>query len=140
MSAETVIELVGQLASNQSLQVPSFETLLATSFKSISENPYWEFYEFALANGPFASGEFRLHKNEAKVLLSLAVREDSTVKQSDLDLSRWGDVRHINVNPRIPPEGIDSYIYKANGVQLAFQFAHQSHSLYMVILEWGVPD
>jgi hypothetical protein len=140
MSAEQVNALVGQLAGNQSLQVKSFESLLGTSLKSTSENPYWGFHEFTLSSGPFANGELRLHKTDQKALLSLGARDASGVSQGDLDLKRWGEVRHLNVNPRIPPEGVDSYMYKVNGVQLTFQFTHQSHRLYMVVLEWGVPD
>ena len=140
MSAQIVNEIVGQLAGTQPLQVTSFEALLATSFKPATENPYWNFYEFALPAGVFADGEFRLHKTEPKALLSLTTREESGITQSDLDLSRWGEIRHLNVNPRIRPEGIDSYIYKFNGVQITFQFTHQSHRLYIVVLEWGLPD
>ncbi len=139
MSEQAVNRIVGQLARIGALEVARFEELLATVFKRTIENPYWTGYEFELPNGPFARGEFRLDKAGDKALLSLWPRDELALAESDLDLSQWGEVRGIDVNPRIPPEGTDAYIYDVLGVQVSFQLTHHSRRLRSVALEWGVP-
>jgi hypothetical protein len=43
------------------------------------------------------------------------------------------------MNPRIPPEGTDAYIYEVGGVRVTFQFTHNSRGLCVVAMEWGRP-
>ncbi len=137
MNEQTVNQVVEQLTGNKALETARFEALLATPLKKTNENPYWTFYEFELPSGPFAGGELRLGKTPGQALLSLMARETSPLKESDLDLTRWGEVRGIDVNPRIPPEGTDAYSYTVNGVKVSFQFTHHSRQLRSLALEWG---
>lgn len=137
MTAPTINEIVGRLARIGALEVAGFEKLLATTFKQGESNPYWSFYEFELQGGPFARGEFRLSKEGNKALLSLWPRDELALSEKGIDLGSWGQVRNIDVNPRIPPEGTDAYIYEAQGVRVSFQFTHNSRRLRSVALEWG---
>lgn len=133
-------ELVSQIISRAVGSVPDparLQEMLATTLRQTGENPYWTFYEFELKNGPLAGGEFRQSKEAGRALLSLRAREESELKESDLDLDRWGEVVNIDVNPRIQPEGADAYSYSVEGVQVSFQFTHTSRRLRSIALEWG---
>ncbi|MBM4424940.1 MAG: hypothetical protein FJ030_16405 [Chloroflexi bacterium] len=136
MSEQSVNEIVGRLAGITLPEMARFESALATTLKQTEENPKWVFYGFALKDGPFAAGELRLSKAGNKALLALSAREESPIVEDDLDLSQWGDVRDIDANPRIPPEGADAYVYGIQGVQVSFQFTHNSRRLRSVVLEW----
>lgn len=137
MSAETVNQFLQRLAAIDALQVPRFKALLAAPLKQTTDNPYWTFYEFEAAQGPFRGGELRLHKTDPRALLILTPRDSAPLTESDLNLQPWGEVRNIDINPGIPPEGTDAYIYAAGGVRVTFQFTHQSRRLRTVALEWG---
>jgi hypothetical protein len=115
----------------------SLEKLLGTSLKATSENPHWKFYQFELPGGPFKGGEFRLSASGDRALLSLLPRDEPQLKEADLDLRPWGQPINIDMNPQIPPEGVDAYVYDAKGARLSFQFTHASRRLRSVTIEWG---
>jgi hypothetical protein len=137
MSAEAVNQLVGDLARLDPPAVAPVEALLGARLQQTDENPFWTFYQFELPGGPFARGELRLSKAGPHALLGLWPRDDVALTEADLDLGRWGAVLNIDINPRIPPEGTDAYIYPANGARVAFQLTHTSRRLRSVALEWG---
>jgi hypothetical protein len=137
MSGQPVDPIVKSLVGAGIPTVTSLEKLLGTSPKPTQENPYWKFYQFELPVGPFKSGELRLSTAGDRALLSLAPDDQDAPAEADLDLRQWGAARNIDINPQIPPEGTDAYIYDAQGVKLAFQFTHHSRRLRSVTLEWG---
>jgi hypothetical protein len=137
MNGETVNQVVNEIVG-VGLHPGRLQEILATTFTKSDENPYWTFYTFGLKDSPFAGGEFRLSKEGGKALLSLMTGEGSPVNENDLDLSRWGQVRNINISPRIQPEGADAYVYGVDGAQVSFQFTHTSRRLRSVAVEWGV--
>jgi hypothetical protein len=136
MSDSEINQIVGRLAGGGP-ESARLQELLSTTFKQTDENPYWIFHEFELNDSPLPGGEFRRSKEGDKGLLSLRAREEPAIKEADLDLNQLGEVVNIRANPRIPPEGADTYVYNVEGVQVSFQFAHTSRRLLSVTLEWG---
>ena len=140
MSGQAVNRIVSQFAHISAFELPQFEAAVGATFKQTEENPYWTFYEFELSDGPFARGDFRLSKAGGQALLSLWAREEPALVEADLDLRPWGEVRNIDVNPRIQPEGTYAYIYDVSGLKVSFQFTYNSKRLRSVALEWGKPE
>ncbi len=137
MSGETVEQLLKQLATPKLPEVAGLAKSLGTTLQKTSENPYWIVYDFELINQPWERGQLRLSQDGQKALLNLETRAEPGLKESDLNLSQWGEVKGIDPNPRIPPEGADTYLYQVDGVRLAFEFTHQSRLLRGVSLEWA---
>lgn len=137
MSTQAVDLFVRTIIAAGVPTLAGLEKLLGTAPKPTQENPHWKFYQFDLPGGPFKGGELRLSTAGQRALLSLMPREQSPVVESDLDLKPWGPVRNIDINPQIPPEGTDAYIYDVQGARLAFQFTHVSRRLRTVTVEWG---
>lgn len=137
MSDKTINQLIEALAQGAP-DVERLQSTLATAFKQSNENPYWTYYEFDLQNSPFVHGEYRRGKTGNKALLSLMPVVDTLVNENDLALERWGEVQNFRINPRIPPEGTDTFIYRIDNAQVSFQLTHTSRRLRSVVLEWGV--
>ena len=135
MTAVSVNQIINSLTGVTRLAADEFASRLGAPLAQTDENPYWVFYDFKPAE-PFASGELRLGKQADRALVILSLPEASDLKRADLDLSAWGQLRGLDPNPRIPPEGADAYIYEVNGVQVSFQFTHTSRRLRAVALEW----
>jgi hypothetical protein len=138
MSSEVVNQLVIQLVQGGP-DIDRLQKLLGTTFKQTDANPYWTFFEGALANGPFKQGDLRLNKAEnGQALLSLVSREEQAVTESDLNLlQHWGEAQSFQVSPRIPPEGAVAYAYEIEGVRVSFQFLQTSRQLRTLVVEWG---
>jgi hypothetical protein len=138
VSGAEVNRLVGQLVRVRELDPARFEEILLIPIKPTGGNQWWTFHEFELVHGPFAKGELRLHVDRTKALVSLYPREDKPLLDAGIDRAQWGDLKGMDVNPRIPPEGTDAYIYDVLGVKVSFQFLHHSRKLRSIALEWGV--
>ena len=138
MSAQDANQLVDQLVRVGELDVAHFAQQLGVTPRPTETNPHWQFYEFDLPGGPLAHGELRLARTGGKALLSLRPREPVTLTEENLELERWGPVHNLDINPAIPPEGTDAYIYLVNGVQVAFQLTHQTRRLRTIALQYGV--
>ena len=137
MSNQAVDQFVQAIVSAGTPTLSGLEKLLGTTPKLKQENPHWKFYQFELLPGPFQGGELRLSTAGDRALLSLQPREQAPVAESDLDLKPWGPLRNLDINPQIPPEGTDAYIYDVQGARLSFQFTHVSRRLRAVSIEWG---
>jgi hypothetical protein len=137
LSSQPVDQLLKQLASGATPTVAGLQQVLGASLKVTQENPYWKFYQFEIAGGPFKGGEFRLSAAGDRALLSLLPRDEPGLVETDFDLRQWGAARNLDINPQIPPEGTDAYIYDVQGARLSFQFTHVSRRLRSVTLEWG---
>ena len=140
MSTQNVNQLLDQLVRLRvgELDVAHFAQQLGVTPQPTETNPHWQFYEFDLPGGPLAHGELRLARMGGKALLSLRPREPVTLTEENLGLERWGPVHKLDINPAIPPEGTDAYIYLVNGVQVAFQLTHQTRRLRTIALQYGV--
>jgi hypothetical protein len=88
------------------------------------ENPYWEFYEAGAGSG-FERVYFNLSKQGPNWLLAWDYPLSHQPLESELDLSRYGAVKNIEVNPRIPPEGTltHEFLYAALKVKVVFSAA-----------------
>jgi hypothetical protein len=137
MSAQEVNPLVDALVHGGTPSNARLEEILDTTLAPSQDNPKWQMYSFKLKNGAFQGGEFRRSKEGDRALLVLSPRDEPTLTQHDLDLKPWGSVRNIDINPRIPPEGTDAYVYDVDGARLSFQFTHNSRKLRNVAMEWG---
>jgi hypothetical protein len=137
LSSQPVDQLLKQLASGATPTVSGLEQALGVNLKPSKENPHWKFYQFELPGGPFKGGEFRLSAAGDRALLSLLPRDEPGLVETDFDLRQWGAARNLDINPQIPPEGTDAYIYDVQGARLSFQFTHVSRRLRSVTLEWG---
>ena len=139
MSAETVNTLVAGLVTPKPPTVAALEARLGTSLKATRKTSHWTTYEFSLPGGPFAGGEFRLGQSGDQALLSLKPGAAAPLTEDSLDLTPYGAVKNIDINPQIPPEGTDAYIYQSQGVRVSFQFMHDSRRLRTLVLEWAPP-
>jgi hypothetical protein len=137
MTKQPINRLVEALVQPGSLEIPRFEEALQAKFTQTKKNDYWTFNEFKLSSGPFDHGEFRLSHDGSKALLGLWPEAAKAPSEKDLDLTHWGPISSIDVNPHIRPEGVDAYIFDVRGVRVSFQFMHSSRRLRSVALEWG---
>lgn len=137
MSSQQVDQFVKSILNAGLPTLAGAEKLLGVALKPGQDNPHWKFYTFELAGGPFKGGELRLSVSGDRALLSLLPREEQPLKESDLDLTPWGQAVHLDINPQIPPEGTDAYRYEVSGARLSFQFTHVTRRLRTVTLEWG---
>jgi hypothetical protein len=137
MSENSVRAVIDQLLALDQPMVDALEELFSADLSVTDENPYWNIYEFEITEGPFASGDLRLSEQDDRAHLSLWPREGLDLTEDDLELTGWGQVVDIDVNPEIPPEGVDGLVYEVNGVQLAIQFTHNSRVLHSVALDWA---
>ena len=137
MTKQSINKVVDGLVHTDSLEVPRIEEALQAKLTETSKNDFWTFYEFKLSKGPSTHGEFRLSNDGTKALLSLRTEPAKAPTEKDLDLTRWGPISGIDVNPRIRPEGTDAYIFDVQGVRVSFQLMHSSRRLRSVALEWG---
>ena len=137
MTKQSINQVVDALVGLDSLEIPRVEKALQAKLTESNKNDFWTFYEFTLSKGPFTHGEFRRNHDGTKALLSLTTEPAKAPTEEDLDLTRWGPVSGIDVNPRIRPEGTDAYIFDGQGVRVSFQLLHTSRRLRSVALEWG---
>ncbi len=136
MSAETIAQLIDRLVQPGALEAARFAALLGAPLKPGDENPYWTFYTFALAEGPFARGELRLSQAGNAALLILEPRDPPGLNQADVDLAALGPRLSVVPNFTIPPEGIATEHFQKNGVQVATQWTLTSRRLYSLVLTW----
>lgn len=138
MTNLSIYQLVEALVQPGSLDVSRIEGVLQAKFSQVKKNDYWTFYEFRLSKGPFDHGDFRISNDGSKALLGLWPDPAKALAERELDLTHWGPISGIDVNPHIQPEGTDAYIFDVRGVRVSFQLLHRSRQLRSVVLEWGV--
>lgn len=140
MSEAAIHQILESLTGLETPEAARFEELLGMSLTPVQENPSWSFFRFDLEDAPFPGGELRLSKSGDRALLILTPAEKPGIFEKDLNLAAWGEPIGIDVNPRIPPEGTDAYIYDVEGVKLSLQWTHATRRLRTVALEWGERD
>jgi hypothetical protein len=139
MSEETVREIIDQLVGLTSRDPEDLERIFSTRLVSSDDNPYSQIYDFEIPEGPFERGDLRQSVDEDKGHISLWARHELGLTKDDLDLQGWGEVENIKINPRIQPEGVDSFIYSVDEVKVTVQLTHQSRKLRSIALDWGTP-
>ena len=137
MSGEKVNEVVKQVLQIEELDVETFTELLGTELEEVEKNPEWTFFDFKVDLDPFTHGEVHISVDPNRAHISLWPGEESAVVEDDLDLDQWGEVEHLGINPRIPPEGTVSFLYLVNGARVIFQIMYESRRLRCLVIEWG---
>lgn len=140
MSEQAVNDIVSELARTKPQDPAQLEAVLGAKLQPSDQNEHWSFYEIELREGPFARGDYRINNAGDRALLSLTPRDPQLLTETGLDLTPWGELKNININPRIPPEGTDTFIFEIEGVQLAFQFTHHTRNLRTLSLRWESED
>jgi hypothetical protein len=139
MSTETVNQLVERLVQVRPLAAERFAALLGAPLKAGDSNPFWQGYTFALAEGPFASGELRLDTDGSGALLMLKPRDPPGLGEADVDRAAFGPPLRIRPNPDIPPDGVITETYQKGQVQVALQWTSRTERLRGLVLEWPAP-
>jgi hypothetical protein len=132
--------LIERLVQARALEAGPFGDLLGVDLKPTESNPYWTFYPFKLADGPFSGGELRLKATGDGALLILDPRDPPGLGEDDIDRQALGERLGMVPNPRIPPEGIESEYFEIGVVRVAIQWTRTSRKLAGVILEWTPPS
>jgi hypothetical protein len=140
MSDTAVNALIDRLVKVEALEVGKFAELLGADIQQDDANPFWTFYTFQLADGPFGEGELRLNVAGDGALLVLDSREHPGLGEDDLNREALGPLQAVEPNPHIPPEGLDTESFEMNGVKVSVQWTHTTRKLTSVILEWTPPS
>ncbi|MEM9189078.1 MAG: hypothetical protein AAGF12_07870 [Myxococcota bacterium] len=111
--------------------------VLRASFELESGTRYFDIFAAAPVAGPFERAELRRQKAGANRLLILTPLAELPVLREDLDLSPFGELRSLDINPRIPPSGTKTEVYALGGAKVSFQFHAASEALRLAVVEWG---
>ena len=139
MSTDTVNQIVDRLAQAAPLTAERFAALLGAPLKPGEVNPFWKFYTFELAAGPFARGELRLNTAGDSALLSLWPQDPPGLTQAEVDRAALGPRTGMLPNPRIPPEGIETEYFQKGNLEVATQWWSTSRKLRSLVLKWPAP-
>lgn len=137
MSGQAVNDLARELVRIPPAERQQLEAALGTEFRPSEEDEAWSSYEFDLPEGPFAQGAYRVGRAGDRARLSLVPRDPGSLLESALDLTAWGEVQNIGINPRIPPEGTDTLSFEVDSVRLGFEFTHHTRQLRTLAVRWG---
>lgn len=136
MSTMRIDQIISRLTEAGPLEANRFAELLGTTLRPGEDNPFWRFFRFDVADGPFGGGELRLSREGDRALLILEPRNPSSLGSADVDRTKLGTPAGMLPNPRIPPEGIDTEYFQRAGAQIAVQWTHTSRRLRSVVLKW----
>lgn len=136
MSTMSIDQIISRLTEAGPLEANRFAKLLGVTLKPGEDNPFWRFFTFSVADGPFGGGELRLSSEGDRALLILEPRDPPGLGLSDVDRTKLGTPAGMLPNPRIPPEGIDTEYFQKAGAQIAVQWTHTSRRLRSVLLKW----
>lgn len=139
MSDTAVNALIDRLVKVAKLEQAQFAEVLGAEIQQTDTNPFWTFYEFTLADGPFAQGELRLNASHDGALLILDSRDPPGLGEDDIDRQALGPRKGARPNPRIRPEGLATEVFEVNGVTVSVQWTVTSRKLTSVVLAWPAP-
>jgi hypothetical protein len=137
MNGQEINQLVERLTQIDELEMSNIENALKSELKETEQTPVSTSYEFGLMESVFDQGELRLAKSGEWAIIILEPPEDSEIVEDDLDLTPWGEIDYLDINPDVPPEGVIAYTFDSNGVSVSFQFFEESRKLDAVVVEWG---
>ena len=137
MNENAIHQSIEKYIQIEKLDEKQFADKIDGKLKETERSPAGTIYEFDLTDPVFSHGELRLDTSGEWAILILQPSDDAQVEEDDLGLERWGEIRHLNINPDVPPEGIIEFTYEADSVLITFLFSEGSRILDSVILEWG---
>jgi hypothetical protein len=97
-------------------------------------SPYWDAYEGGPA-GAFLNVCLKIGRADGTWLLFLQYEPSRAPQRDALDLRPYGPVVDVEVNPRIPPEGTQSFKFEYRGVSVFFEFTAVTQRLRSISLE-----
>ena len=138
MTPET-IELqaaIDRVIGLHSVTAQAVSSVLALTFKTERENPYWRFYETGPAgpSGQFENVVLKLRRDNTAWSLVWNYVGSHAPRENELELRRYGPIVSVDVNPDIPPEGTQTYSFNHRGCKISFQFRAESRLLRLVVL------
>jgi hypothetical protein len=136
MSTISVDQIISRLTEAGPLEANRFAKLLGATLRPGEDNPFWRFFTFDLADGPFGGGELRLSSDGDRALLILEPRSPLGLGVADVDRTKLGAPAGMLPNPRIPPEGVDTEYFHQSGAHVAVQWTHVSRRVRSVVLKW----
>lgn len=122
--AETVENIVAIAPPTQA----AVSAALNISLVEKARSPYWVEY----GGGPsedLLTVRLTIGRTNANWLLFIQYDPLKAPLQASVDLHPYGPVTNIDVNPRIPPEGTQSYCYRYHNLDVAFEFTAQTRRL-----------
>ena len=130
-------KLIRLLATASELEARRFEQLLGVSFKPTTENRWWRFFSAEVDDGLFSHAELRLHQDGDRALLHLSTPRLPAPTDAQLQLERLGEPASVEVNPDLPPEGVLTYVFCLETLQVSLQFTRRARELQALILQWA---
>ena len=140
MSTLPINQVVDHLTEAGPLTAERFSQRLGVALTPGEVNPYWKFYTFTLAAGPFARGQLRVNTDSTAAILSLEPRDPPGLTVANVDRAALGPRTGMLPNPRIPPEGIETEYFQRGNVEVATQWWRTSRKLRTLVLKWAPPD
>lgn len=120
----------------RSVDVTTVGKALGVQLLKDSENLYWVFYE-AAANGQLEKVNLNISKDGLRWLLAWDYQSDVAPFEHDVELKRLGEVKNIQMNPGIMPEGTVTYEFEWAKTKVLVEFAAISRRLRGVALHKG---
>jgi hypothetical protein len=131
-------EWVHQLATDEAPSVATISEVTGIAFEETSRNAHFVFYE-GRPTDPFTEAELRAGLDEARALLVLEVGADAHISEDDLALTkRFGKPTRIDVNPRVPPEGVVEQAYAVHNATLGVVLTAETERVQAITLSWGM--
>jgi hypothetical protein len=114
--------------------------VLGLTLQPRNPSPPMEYFEAVLRSGPFESVDFRLNRETGLAFLVLTPAEGTKITEASIDLTPYGAVVDIDINPQIPPEGTQAFAQDAGALRMRtrihWQFTMESRLLRLVSFEW----
>jgi hypothetical protein len=132
----TMDDLIFALAAIDPPNEPGFTRVLGVPLQFEKERPSFVVYRASLPDGPFESAEIRINKEDPTGIVVLTPRAGQEPAQEDMDPSAYGDLQNVDVQPRVPPEGAVTHVYKLGKPTLNMSFTASSRVLRSVSLVW----
>lgn len=136
-SSQELDKLIRLLSTTSELEAKRFEQLLGASFKPTTENRWWRFFAAEIGAGLFSHAELRLHQDGDRALLHLSTPRLPAPTDSELQLDRLGEPASVEVNPDLPPDGVLTYVFCLEALQVSLQFTRRARELQALILQWS---
>lgn len=134
---EELERLIRLLSTVRELDAERFAQLLGAGFKPTTENRWWRFFSAELTGDLFTHAELRLHQDGDRALLLMSAPRAPAPVESDLGLDRLGEPAQIDVNPDLPPEGVLTYVFCLETLQISVQLSRRGRELQAVVLQWA---
>lgn len=129
-------DLVLALARVDAPNEPAFRRVLGVDLVLAEEYRAFVQYRATLAQGPFIEVEIRINKTDPTGVVSLTPRPERPIRARDVDLTAFGQLANLDVNPHVPPEGSITHVFSVGRANVMFEFTAHTDILLSVSLAW----